>query len=256
MRIGGHRPERVDHRGIAEHQCADRWSAPRGGIDRHHIGAHLLDVKEAVRRRGRVIDDHQPTRVVHQSADGTDVDEGAQGARCRAERDQSDVLGEQVLPLPDGDVPGLDVDLGPFHPGAVAIRGPQPGHDVGLVVQASEHHFVAQTRPARGRIGQQGEQDRAVRPEDHPRGIGVEQVGDRCPRSVEQSQTAPRGGMRAGEVGGRPAKRRRHGGGDRLGKNHAALGVHPDPAVAEGGVQAANPGDVECHPTNLLNQPD
>ena len=201
-----------------------------------------------------MVDDENAADVVHQFGDGGDVGQRPEGARCGGDGDQPGVGGEDLLPLPDRQLTGLDVDLGPLDPGAVPVRGPDPRRDVGLVVEPTDHHLIAQPgAPGRG-VGKCGQQYRTIRAENHTRGIGVEQVGDCLPRGVENGDTAPCSRMRGGGVAGGVAEGRRHRAGDRLRHQHSGGCVESDPAVAQTGMQSAHPGDVECHDAPLLRR--
>ena len=72
------RTERLDQRGIAEHQRTDRGAAPRGHIQGHHVGLHLTDAEQCIRRGSRVVHHHHPADIVHHRRDGADVDDGSQ----------------------------------------------------------------------------------------------------------------------------------------------------------------------------------
>ena len=68
-----------------------------------------------------------------------------------------------------GQSAGLDVDFGPFHLGAIAIRRAQPRCDVCLVVEPGDDRLIAQTHPRRRRVGQRVEQYGAVGPDTRRR---------------------------------------------------------------------------------------
>ena len=148
IRVQRHRAERVDDRRVAEDQCADRRATPGHRVYRNHIGVDLVDVDQPVRRGRGMIDHHQPADLVHQLGDRPQVGHRAQRRRRRRDGDQSGRSCDQALPLPGREFTGLDVDLGPLHLGAIAIRGPQPRCDVRLVVEPGHHHLVAETRLA------------------------------------------------------------------------------------------------------------
>ncbi len=153
----------------------------------------------------------RPPSVVHQLGRGPQIGHGAQSRGGRRDGDQAGGLGDQVLPLPGRQLAGLDVDLGPFHLGAIPIRRTQPRRDVCLVVQPGDHRFIAQSDSRRRRVGQRVEQDGAVGPEDHAARVGVDQVGDRLAGRVEHRGAALRGRMRTGRrrhrVRGTPSRR-------------------------------------------------
>ena len=245
-----HRGEGVDQGRIAEHQRTDGRAAPAGGIERHHVGAGLLDIEQPVGSGRGVVDDHQATDVVHQLGHRPQIDDGAQRGRGRRDRDEPGRFGDQVLPLPRRQLPGLDIELGPFDLGAVPVGRAQPGRDVGLVVETRHDDLVAEPGTRRGRIGQQRQQYGTVGAQHDARGITVDQIGNRLARRVQQRRAAAGQRMRAVSAGDRGPKRRRHRRGNRIGDQHAVLCIEMRPAVAQCRVQTTHPGDVKCH-----NQP-
>ena len=232
-------------------------SAPTGGppqpsgVHRDHVRIDLVDVDQAVRRGRRVIDDDQPAVLVQQLRRGLQIRDGAQSRRGRSDCDQAGRFGDQVLPLPGRQLAGLDVDLGPFHLGAIAIRRAQPRRDVCLVVQPGDDRFIAQAHPCRRSVGQRVEQDGAVGPEDDAARVGVEQVRNRMASRVQHRGAALSRRMRTHRGRHRIAERRRDGGGDGVRQEHAVLGVEVHPPIAQGRMQSAHPGDVVCHASHL-----
>src|SRR5689334_1529657 len=61
----------------------------------------------------------------------------------------------------------------------------------------------------------------------------------------------PRGRVRTDRRRHRIAERRRDGPGDRVGQQHAVLGVEMHPSIAQRRMQSAHPGDVVCHASHL-----
>src|SRR4051812_837582 len=57
--------------------------------------------------------------------------------------------------------------------------------------------------------------------------------------------------MRTGRRRHRIPERRRDRGGNRVGQQHAVLGVEVHPSVAQRRMQSAHPGDVVCHASHL-----
>ena len=139
----------------------------------------------------------RPPSVVHQLGDGPQIGDGAERRGGGGDGDQPGRLADQALPLPGRQLAGLDVDLGPFHLGAIAIRRAQPRRDVCLVVEPGDDHLIAQPDPRRRRVGQRVQQDGAVGAEDDAARVGVDQVGDRLAGRVQHRRAALGGRMRA-----------------------------------------------------------
>ena len=249
--IGRHRREGVDQHRVAEHQRAHRRAAPGRCVQRNHVGLGLADVEQAIGRGGGVVDDNQTSDVVHQFGDRPDIGDRAECGRRRGNGHQAGVAGEQLLPLPGRQLAGLDVDLGPFHPGSVAVGRAQPGSDVGLVVEAADDHLAAQPGTGGGCIGQRAQQHGPVRAENDPGRVRVEQIGDRAAGGLQDRDAARGGRVRAGGVRRGCAEGGGDGGGDGLGSDHSGGGVETDPPVTKSGVKAAHPGDVVSHVTHL-----
>ena len=193
----------------------------------------------------------RPPSDVHQLGGGPQIGDGAQRRGGGRDRDQSRRLGDQVLPLPVRQLAGFDVDFGPFHLGAIPIRRPQPGRDVCLVVQPGDDRFIAQSDPRRRCVGQRVEQDGAVGPEDDAARIGIDHVGHRLAGRVQHGRAALGRRMRSDRRRHRIPERRRDGGGNGVGQQHAVLGVEMHPTIAQRRMQSAHPGDVVCHASHL-----
>jgi hypothetical protein len=215
------------------------------------VGFDLVDVDQPVRSGRRMVEDDRATVLVQQLGDRTQIGDGTDGRRRRGDGDQLGRLVDQRLPLPRRQLTGLDVDLGPLDLGAIPIGGPQPGRDVGLVVEAGHDELVAEPDAGGCGVGQGGQQDGAVGAQHDAARVGADEVGDRLTGGVQHRRATgsgrvrtPPGGHRTAEGGGH---RRRH----RVRQQHAVLCVEVHPAVAQRRVQTTHPGDVICHASHL-----
>ena len=198
-----------------------------------------------------MIDDHQPADVVDQLGHRPQIGDRAQRSRRRGDRHQPRRLPNQALPLPCRQLTGFDVDLGPLHLRAVAVRRPQPRGDVGLVVEAADDHLVPQAGARGRRLGQRGQQDRAIGAQHDARRVGVEQIGHGRPRCVQHGRAALRRRVRTHGAGTGPAERRRDGGRDGIGDQHPGRRIEVHPSVTQRRMQSAHPGDVISHASHL-----
>ena len=233
MRIRRNRAEGVDQRRIAKHHRPDRRAAPPDGVDCHHVGVAFFDVQQPVGRSGGVVDHHQPADVVNQFGHRPQIGDRAQRPRRRGDGDQPGRLADQALPLPCRQFAGLDVDFGPLHFGAVAMCGAQPRGDVRLVVQAADDDLVPQAG-TRGRgFGQRGQQDRAIGAQHDACRVGVEQVGHRRARRLQNGSAALSRRVGTRGAGARPAKRRGHRGRHGVRNQHPGRRIDVHPAVTQ-----------------------
>ena len=122
-----------------------------------------------------------PPALVRRVADRAHVRPGADRVRGGGDRDQPGAVAEDALDRLDGQLAGLDVELGDADGRAGTLGGEPPGPDVGVVIERGHDHLVARPPGARERVGDAERQRRHARPEDDPFGHAADEIGDRGP---------------------------------------------------------------------------
>ena len=143
VRVERIEPNELDDVRIAKDEGADGGPAPGERVHRDDVRVDLVDVDQTVGRGRRMVDDDEAA-VACINWWRPEIGHGAERRRCRGDRDQPGRLLDQVLPLPRRQFAGLDIDFGPFHLGAIPIRGAKPRRDVCFVVQPCDNGFIAQ----------------------------------------------------------------------------------------------------------------
>jgi hypothetical protein len=233
--------------GVAEHQRTHRRTTPGLRGQHEHVGAERVQVEREERGRGGGVDHDERADALGELGDRRHVRPGPDGSGRRGDGHRLRAGVHQVLVLPRRQLARLDVDLGPACDRPDALRGVLPRRDVGLFVEARNHHFVAQRPALRHQVDKSTQQHGRARPEHDPGRIGTDEIGHRTPGRGDDALRALGRRERATRSGNRGAHRRRHGRGHLFGYQHAGWAVEVDPAVTQRGEQPTNSSDVERH---------
>lgn len=146
-----------------------------GGAD-EEVRAEVFHVDRGVRGVVHAVDVEQRPGVVHEAGYLRERRPGADQVGGSGDGDQARAVGQHGADVVGGQLTGRRVEVRPPDGGAGPLGGPDPGADVGVVVEAGDDHLVP-GRPRRGEgAGEVVDELGGAAPEDDAGRLRAQQV--------------------------------------------------------------------------------